>query len=199
MANTLAPIGFKFARLLNAASPNYATLEVQLAYNQSSKIAHCDPVYLGTDGFLHLYVKGGTTIMGIFRGCKYLDPSQGRDNWFASWQAPTLPSTTTVTAWVDADPQAIFQVQASGGPVVQANIGQNLDILTGTSGAPGINGQSTCAVDATTIADTATLPFRITGIVQAPAINYLYNGAVANNWVEVMLNTSNFTTRTGQA
>lgn len=199
MANVLAPNGFQLASLYGAAAPNLATREATIAYNYTTKIAYGDPVYLYTDGTIRLYAAGGTTIHGIFRGCKYLDPSTGRTNWFRYWNGPTLPSTTAVTAYVDCDPQSVFQAQVNGGPVVQSNIGQNIDITTSTSGAPTISGQSVCSLSFATIADTATLPFRIVGIVSAPAVNFLYDGTQANNWAVVMLNTSDITTRTGQA
>lgn len=200
MANILAPGGFSNSRLLKGSAPNYATRDAYIAYNYGTKIAYGDPVYLTTSGTIALYAKGGTTIHGVFRGCNYLDPASKRLQWYNSWMAPGgLASTTQVEAKVDLDPDMVFICQVSGGPVTQANVGQNIDILSGSSGQPTYAGMSVCALDATTIADTATLPFRIVGLVQEPGFVVGYNPNAANNLIQVVMNTSDITTRTGQS
>jgi len=199
MANTYAPSGFTTAALYGAVAPNYATRTATIAYNYGTQIAFGDPVYLNTSGDIVLYAAAGTTIHGIFRGCKYLDPSSGRTQWYRYWSAPTLPSTTVVEAYVEADPTMTFQVQTSGSALTQADIGKNADIVTSSSGAPNAAGTSTCGLSVASIADTATLPFRIVGIVQSPAINFLYTPGTGNDWAIVTMNTSDITTRTGQA
>ena len=199
-SNVLAPSGFGNSRLLTGSAPNYATRDAYIAYNYGTKIAYGDPVYLNTSGNIVLYAAGGTTIHGIFRGCNYLDPSSRRVQWYNYWSAPSnVASTTVVEAKVDSDPDMVFIAQVSGGPVTQASVGKNIDILTGTSGAPTYAGMSVCALDATTIADTATLPFRIVGLVGEPGFSTGYNPALANNLIQVVMNTSDITTRTGQA
>ncbi|GEM_PF-2338378 len=200
MANILAPGGFSNSRLLKGSAPNYATRDAYIAYNYGTKIAYGDPVFLNSSGNIQLYVKGGTTIHGIFRGCNYLDPSSRRVQWYNSWMAPGgVASTTVVEAKVDIDPDMVFICQVSGGPVTQADVGLNIDILANSSGNPTYAGMSVCALDAATIASTATLPFRIVGLVGEPGFVVGYNPAAANNLVQVVMNTSDITTRTGQS
>lgn len=204
-ANTLAPGGFSTSRQYSGGAPNYAMRTFQIAYNYTAKqIAYGDPVKLHTDGTVTLFEKTQTTILGIFRGCKYLSPTTGRVEWFAGWTAPTLPSTTVVEAMVDSDPALTFQAQMRGTALTVSSVGRNVDIYTGTSGVPTLAPalMSTCALDGTA-ADTATLPFRLMRIVPAPAngapLNYLETND--NQIWEVALNTSNFPagTRTGHA
>jgi hypothetical protein len=85
-------------------------------------------------------------------------------------------------------------------------VGLNIDIVAASSGAPNAAGISTCGLNAATIANTATFPFRIVGIVGYP--NPLvspggpfpgYDASQNNNWVEVIMNTNDQTTRTGQS
>jgi hypothetical protein len=197
MANSLSPSGFSPVRRLDSAVWNDATVTSNIAYNNSNKIAFNDPVKLISSGFIDLMAVGGSTIFGIFKGCEYWDPVSQTYRFSLQWPAAAgLSSTEAVLARVMADPTVVMQVQVSGGPLVQADIGQNIDILTSTSGAPNGAGISTCALDFTTLATTATLPFRIVGIVQS-GIGPLYNPAAANNWAEVILNTSALTNRTG--
>ena len=199
-ANAAAPSGFQTCRRYDGAPPNGATREMNILYSYATKIAYGDPVYLASDGTIRLYAAGGTTIHGIFRGCRYLDPTAQRTVFQPAWLAPTLASTTVVTAIVDMDPNLTFQCQAVGTALTQAAIGLNMDITAASSGQPNLAGLSVCSLSGTAAA-TATLPFRIVGIVPSPSINANYNSSNDNQWLEVMMNTADVPTgtRTGQA
>lgn len=187
-ANVLAPNGFNGSRQYAGGTPNYDTREARIVWNYASKIAFGDPVFLANDGTLNLFVKGGALIYGIFRGCRYLDPTWGRTIFSPMWNAPTLVSTTTVYADVEVNPMMTFQAQMRGTAFATTVVGQNVDIFTGTSGVPTLAGMSTCALDATAAA-TATLPWRILRIIPAPAFNSTYSELNDNQWLEVMMNT----------
>ena len=206
-ANVLAPSGFQSGRPYDGRAPNWGAPTAFIAYNYATKIANGDPVMLFTDGTIRLYAAAGTTVHGIFRGCKYYDPVTQRLQILPQWPAPSgLLSTQVVEAYVDSDPMTTFRVQVSGGPITQTSVGLNADIAAGTSGVPNANGNSVCALSATT-AVTATLPFRIVSVIGYPSLlvsgpagpNANYDPAGANNWVEVLMNTSDIMTRTGQA
>lgn len=197
MANLFAPAGFQESRRYDGAAPNYAMETNRIAYNNTNKIAFGDPVKRLSSGYIDLYTAGTSTIHGIFAGCEYWDPTQQKYLYLNNWPAPTsLNSGLTVKCRISSDPTLRFRVQVSGGPAVQAAVGQNIEILSGTSGVPGAAGISTCAVDYTTLATTATLPFRVLDILTVGP-NYLYNNTAANNYVEVMLNTSDYRSQTG--
>jgi hypothetical protein len=199
MANTLASSGFQISRRLDGAQPNYAFApNAQIAYNNANKIAFGDPVKLLSTGFIDVMAVGGSSIFGIFMGCDYWDPNFAQYRFVPAWNAVSgLGSTQVVTARVVIDPMAVFRVQTSGGPMVQADVGQNIDILTGSSGAPSAAGISTCSIDFTTLQTTSTLPFRVVAIVPFGSINYAYDPTLANNFAEVVMNTNTFTSRTG--
>lgn len=205
-ANTLAPSGFHEARLWRSAAPNYAWNTRNLVYNYGSSIAYGDPVYLTTAGVINLYTVGGTTIDGIAYGFNYFDPNNILSGAFhPAWTVPTLASTAKPTCNVQTDNQTIFLCQARGTALTQTSIGLNIDIYTGTSGAPVTgSGVSTCALDAGNVHDTNTLPFRIVGIVgltagfEGIAINSSYNGTYDNQWLAVTMNTQDMTARQGQ-
>lgn len=206
-ANTLAPSGFHDARLYRAGAPNYAITPRNLVYNYGSSIAWGDPVFLHTDGTIRLYAVGGSTVDGIAYGFNYFDPNNILSGAFhPAWLTPTLASTAVVTANVQTDPTMVFLCQARGTALTQSSIGRNIDIYTGTSGVPvSGSGMSTCALDAGNVGDTATLPFRIVGIVgltagfDGNAISSSYVGTNDNQWLAVTMNTQDMTTRTGHA
>jgi hypothetical protein len=212
--NTYAPFGFRPIRLWNAAAPNYAINARNLAYNYGSSIALFDPVFLNTSGNTALYVNGGTTIDGIANGFEYFDPNNILSGAFhPAWNAPTLSSGVTVTAKVITDPNMVFFVQGNqngAGIPSQTSIGKNCDVYTGSTGTPvSGSGMSQAAIDVNSIATTATLPFRIVGIMgitpgflgQGYNVNSQYVATNGNQIFAVTLNTQDMPagTRTGQA
>ena len=204
-ANTYSPSGMATAKRVDGATPNYAMQAAYpILYNYSTQIAYGDPVFLASDGTLRIVPNGGTSILGAFRGCKYLSPTTGKVEWYSYWSAPSgLASTTVVTAYVDSDPSMEFIMQGTGTAVTQSQIGLNVDIVTSSSGAPGTApaGISTCGLLLSSISSTATLPFRIVAIQTAPYANTSYSSSNTNQYLRVMMNTQSNPagTRTGQA
>jgi hypothetical protein len=207
-ANTLAPSGFHEVRLWNSSPSNYAWNERQLPYNYGSNIAFGDPVYMTTSGVLALYAVAGTTIDGIAYGFNYFDPNNILSGQFhPSWNQPTLASTAIVSGKVQTDPNMIFACQGRGTAITATSVGLNIDIYTGTSGAPvSGSGMSVCALDLGNVHNTNTLPFRIVGIYGLTPgfsvgtfLNANYVPTNDNQWLAVTMNTQDMTTRTGQA
>lgn len=205
-ANTLAPNGFRDIRRWTGSVPNYAINGRNIVYNYGSDIAWGDPVKLDTSGLVILYTKTATTIDGIAYGVKYFDPNNILSGEFhPAWTQPSLATTAKPIVSVMTDPNVILVAQMRGTAITQSSIGLNVDIYTGTSGVPVTgSGMSTCALDATT-ADTATLPFRIVGIIgltagfEGIAISKDYVPTNDNQWIAVTMNTQDMTTRTGHA
>lgn len=202
--NTLAASGFNHAFPQGGGVPGYAMRMYLIAYNNSNQIGFGDPVKILNTGYIDLMATGGTTISGIFFGCRYFSSAVGFNKFFPAWTAPSLPSGTIVQALVVDDPSAVFTCQVNGGPLVQADIGNNIDITTATSGAPNSqSGISTCSLAYSTKNTTGTLPFKIRGIVglqtgaSLPALYPGYDPTLANNWVEVAFNTNALTQTTG--
>jgi hypothetical protein len=209
-ANAIAPSGFQTLRRFDGAAPNYSMREEVILSTYGTRINFGDPVFRASDGTIRLYVAGGTTIHGIFRGCRYLDPGTLKTEFYPAWRIPANV-TGTVFAVIEQDPFMTFMAQNIGTALTQASIGSNCDVATGANG-PGtttsLPGLSTCGLAAPitgSLTNTATLPFRIEGIIGlsgglvTPAVNAAYVATNDNQWLEVRLNTPDFTTRTGQA
>jgi hypothetical protein len=207
MPNPYAPSGFQSGRPYDGRAPTWGSPTAYILWNYATQIANGDPVFLASDGTMRLYVAGGTTVHGIFRGCKYYDPNTQRTQFQPAWRAPTLLSGSIVEAFVDSSENDTYRCQTQGAsPVTQAQVGLNIDLVAASSGTPTLAGMSVAALNQATIANTATFPFRIVGIVGYP--NPLaspggpfpgYDATQSNNWVEVIMNTNDQTTRTGQA
>ncbi len=205
-ANTSAPSGFQTIRRIDGSVPNYAAQENYIAYNNAHRINFGDPVIRLASGYIDIMASGGSTVHGIFRGCRYVDPNTLKTEFYPAWKTPTLGSNIIVYALVDTDPFMVFQCQQVGTALTIANIGQNIDITTSSSGSTSSSiGLSVCSLAGSTAATTNTLPFRIIGIVglnggagaYTPAINAAYNPSYDNNWLEVTMNTSDQLQTTG--
>lgn len=164
MANANTPFGFQQYQG-NGSAPTYEQIPVAIAYNASA-IYYGDPVEPDANGQV---VQGdGTTgnpgVAGIFVGCKYLSVSQKRTVWSNYWPGSDVASGNTVEGYIINDPNAKFVVQSDGTGIVAADINLNIGYAIGTGNTnTGISGAY-----ATGAAATATLPFRIVGLLTAP-------------------------------
>ena len=164
MANANTPFGFQQYSGTGSV-PTYEQVAVKIAYNASA-IYYGDPVEPDANG---LVVQGdGTTgnsgIAGIFVGCKYLSVSQKRTVWSNYWPGSDVASSQTVEGYIINDPNAKFVVQSDSTGIAQADVNLNIGYAIGTGNAnTGISGAYLAGA-----ATTATLPFRIVGLVTAP-------------------------------
>jgi hypothetical protein len=194
MANTNAPYGFRQYSGTGSA-PTYEQVPVVIAYNASA-IYFGDPVEPDGTGTV---VRGdGTTgaagIAGIFVGCQYLSVSQKRTVWSNYWPGSDVASTQTVTGYIINDPNARFLVQTGSTAATQSTINLNVPYVTGSGNTA--NGISAATVDVANAAVTATLPFRVVGLVTEPP-GSAGTEAGAYNYVVVAFNNVTTKNQTG--
>lgn len=164
MANANTPFGFQQYQGTGSV-PTYEQVPVTIAYNASA-IYYGDPVEPDANGNV---VQGdGTTaaagIAGIFIGCKYLSVSQKRTVWSNYWPGTDVASTQVVEGYIVNDPNAKFVVQSDATGIVAGDVNLNIGYNIGTGNTTtGISGAF-----ATGAANTATLPFRIVGLLTQP-------------------------------
>ena len=166
MANTNAPFGFKQYQGTGSA-PTYEQIAVQLQYNANA-IYFGDPVVALADG---TYAQASSNsaangVGGIFVGCKYLSVAQKRTVWSNYWPGSDVASGNYVEAYIVNDPNAKFIVQSDSTGVTLAGVNANIGFAIGTGNAA--SGISGAYLDASTIATTNTLPFRIISLVVDP-------------------------------
>ena len=194
MANTNAPFGFRQYSGTGSA-PTYEQVPVTIAYN-ATNIFFGDPVEPDANGYV---IQGdGTTaaagIAGIFVGCQYLSVSQKRTVWSNYWPGSDVASTQTVTGYIVNDPNAKFLVQTGSTAATQSTVNLNIGYVTGSGNTA--TGISAAYVDVTTADTTATLPFRVVGLVTQPP-GSAGTEAGAYNYVVVAFNNVTTKNQTG--
>jgi len=189
MANTNAPFGFR-QYSGNGSAPTYEQVAVQIAYN-ATNIFFGDPVEPDATGTVSQ--GDGTTaaagIAGIFVGCQYLSVSQKRTVWSNWWPGSDVASTQVVTGYIINDPNARFLVQSDATGVAQTDVNGTVGYTIGTGNtANGISAAYISSIGPT----TATLPFRIVGLVTSPPGA---PGTEAGAYNLVVVSFNNVTTR----
>ena len=169
MANVFAPFGFRQTQGTGSA-PTYEQNATFCAYNTAA-MYFGDPVYRnGTTGGIYPNTPGAGILAGVFVGCKYLSVSQKRTVWSNFWGSADVASTNTVECYVVNDPNAKFVAQVGGSTstgLAVTDIGANVQFAYGTPNtSTGISG---AYIDITvTPTTTATLPFKVVGLVVDP-------------------------------
>jgi hypothetical protein len=193
MANANTPFGFRQYQGTGSA-PTYEQIPVQIAYN-ATNIFFGDPVEPAADGTV---TQGdGTTaaagIAGVFVGCQYLSVAQKRTVWSNYWPGSDVASTNVVTGYIVNDPNAKFVAQTDGSGLAQTDVGATIGYTTGSGNtANGISGAYLSGVGPT----TATLPFRVVGLVVDPP-GSAGTAAGAYNWAIVAFNNVTTKNQTG--
>lgn len=182
MTNTVAPFGFRPIRRQDGAawSGNFTQCKGQ---NSAGALNRGDLVQQLADGTVAVSAAAvGYNNRGVYVGCHYLLASLGYNIWSNYW--PGSGAIGLVDIFVVDDPNLVFEVQASAGPITLASVGMNADVVVTAS----TTGFSKWALAAPAV--TATLPFRVerlgnNGVYIADG----YDATSANNIVEVTWNS----------
>jgi hypothetical protein len=177
MANVASPFGAVQQGTVIGATPNFMqtasrTQSFRIASGNATAIGFGDLVTLvagaAPTGYIQRWTAGAGSatvqVAGVFYGCEYLSTGQKKWVWNNWW--PGSDATGDVTAYVCADPGALFMIQAGATPVDQTYIGLTADVVMGTvSTTTGWSGMSLATPSATS---PSTLPFKVVGPVTAP-------------------------------
>ena len=199
--NLLAPNGLSVARSVFGGAATFQANQYAIKNGYGTAIGKGDLVkLLGTpsQGFIGIATTSETAVLGVFAGVlPYYDTnlqgiSHGLNGSYPTAASP--PAGVNIGALVYVDPGITFIGQTQG-TFAQSWVGQNINFLTGTNGAPNISGTSTLQLDSASIATTATLPFQIVG--PAGVTGGPQDPANTNAWIEVRLNISSLLSSTG--
>lgn len=189
MANLNTPFGFEQFRG-TGSTPTYELVTARINPTNTTPIYTGDAVAYRSpaNGYIVQAAAGTAPVVGIFMGCKFLSVSQKQVVWRNYW--PGSDASGDIEAYIINDPNAQFLVQAGGAVIGQDKVGQNVQLNAGT-GNP-FTGRSGMYVENPAV--TATLPFRIVGLVRTPpgangtditdAYNHIivaFNNAVSRN------------------
>jgi hypothetical protein len=167
VANVLAPFGFQSLGLLYGTPPNFAPSWRKIAQADAVPVGQGDVVTGLATGYVTRAAAGGTSVAGVFMGCRYLSVAFKRTIWNNFW--PGSDANGDVDVMIYDHPECMFKVQASAAAFTFADIGINFDYVNAAPNAG--NGLSTMTADsASKAAATTTLPFRMWGLWSAYGI-----------------------------
>lgn len=165
MANTNAPFGFRYVGSRGGGAPTFEIEHRKIASGNTTAIYKGDPVVSLTTGYITRATAGTTQIAGIFIGCTYNSSSQA-GKLIESPHWPGSDALGDVDAKIIADPNATFVAQTSNGTIDLSGVNANINFALGTGNAT--TGLSGASADVGTIGTTATLPFRVVGLITEP-------------------------------
>jgi hypothetical protein len=179
MANQDKPFGFKLVG--NMAGDNSGRVnEYNIESGSTQGIFSGDPVKMLTGGFIDVAdAAGDTKILGIFRGCKFVNASSKEVEFSAHFPAAQT-ATGDIVAFVEDNPFNLYEVQCTGS-LARTDIGANVDI--GYTAGSTVTGQSAAEVGSSSGASTAN--YRIVGVSKDSENNELGS---ANVNVIVLIN-----------
>jgi hypothetical protein len=211
---TLSGFGLKWSRALRPAANNYSANVYYIKKGYTSAIGFGDLVETQATstnyGYIGIYAAGDTHVLGVFAGCLPYFDTVLQQYVNKQWWAGSESAAADVAVLVIDDPTAVFTAQLGGSNASNpGNIldrGGNIDVKL--NGSPNTTtGMSTAYLDATTYSNTLnSLPLRIVGVSQMFQPGYdpvfSYNlptaaGQPTNNYLDVVLNTSEYRTSTG--
>ena len=137
----------------------------RIAANYGTSIFKGDMVAQVTGGTVEVHADGGTVpIVGVFNGCRFTDPTSGKETFSNHYPAST--NASDIEAFIIDDPMVIFEIQADAAFPI-ADLFGNFDIVYTSSGST-TTGISGAELDVTTGATTAALPLKAIDISRDP-------------------------------
>jgi hypothetical protein len=162
-----APYGLVPVNRLDGLPYAGATRSFKIASGYATSIFKGDAVALVTGGTVERDTfDAAMTPVGVFMGCSYTDPTLKYKVFSSYYPASTVASD--IEAVIVDDPNVVFKVAvvSSGttiGDLALTDLGANVAGVNNAGSTA--TGNSACAISDTS-ATTATLPFRIIGLVE---------------------------------
>ena len=171
MANIDAAFGLRPIGKVGSGVQNMGTTMYTIEDNYGTAIFKGDHV-LQSGGYVIKGTASGATILGVFNGCFYIDPTSKKPTYSNYYpgsinvtSAGSISGSTNIDAYIYEDPYMLFEAQCDG-TLAKTDIGKNTDTVL-TAGST-VNGLSKNEIDDSTEATTAGLQVKIIGITKDP-------------------------------
>ena len=171
MANVDAAFGFRPVGKVGSGVNNGGTTLYTIGDNYATSIFKGDHV-MQDSGLVIAGTASGSTNLGVFNGCFYIDPTSAKPTWSNYYPASTnvtasgsISGSTNIDAYIYDDPYYLFEIQTDA-TVAKTAIGKNTDSVLGTSST--VNGLSVTEINSGAEATTAGLQVKIIGISKDP-------------------------------
>ena len=185
MANIDAPFGLRPVGEVGSGVQNGGVTLYTIVDNYATSIFKGDHV-MSSGGYVIAGTTSGSTNLGVFNGCFYIDPNTAKPTWSNYYSqvnvtaSGSISGSTNIDAYIYDDPRKIFEIQCDG-TIAKTDIGKNADTTLGTAST--VNGQSVTELKASGIATTAALQLKVMGISKDPS-NSDADSANANWYVQ---------------
>lgn len=172
-----APYGLKPINLIGGQVFSGSTRMYNINYAYPTSIFYGDFVALVRGNLERISVSTGTvgTLVGIFLGCTYTDPTTKQPRFSQYWPASTTAGDGL--AYICDDPDTVFKAVVCSATTVVASgaramIGQNLACINNTGlTSTGNSRNALLAPTATPLTNTAVTPIRVLGLVGETAVS----------------------------
>ena len=171
MANIDAAFGLRPIGKVGSGVQNMGTTMYTIEDNYGTAIFKGDHV-LQSGGYVIKGTASGATILGVFNGCFYIDPTSKKPTYSNYYpgsinvtSAGSISGSTNIDAYIYDDPYMLFEAQCDG-TIAKTDIGKNTDTVLTTGST--VNGLSKNEIDDSTEATTAGLQVKIIGITKDP-------------------------------
>jgi len=170
------PYGLKPINLIGGQVFSGSTRMYNITYGYSTDIFYGDFVALVRGNLERISVTSGAagTLVGIFLGCSYTNPTTKQKQFSQYWPASTAAGDAV--AYVCDDPDTVFQaaICSSGTTIAsgaRALIGQNLECLNNSGDANTGNSRNALLAPTDTPLTTSSFPIRVIGVVPETAVS----------------------------
>ena len=171
MANVDAAFGYRPIGKVGSGVNNAGTTLYTIADNYNTVVYKGDHV-MSSGGYVIAGTVSGSTNLGVFNGCFYIDPTSKKPTWSNYYPADTnvtasgsISGSTNIDAYIYDDPFTLFEAQCDG-TIAKTDIGKNTDSVLGSSST--VNGLSVTEIDSGSEATTAARQVTINGISKDP-------------------------------
>jgi hypothetical protein len=171
MANIDAAFGYRPIGKVGSGVQNMGTTMYTIEDNYGTAIFKGDHV-LQSGGYVIKGTASGATILGVFNGCFYIDPTSKKPTYSNYYpgsinvtSAGSISGSTNIDAYIYDDPYMLFEAQCDG-TIAKTDIGKNTD--TALTAGSTVNGLSKNEIDSSAEATTAGLQVKIIGITKDP-------------------------------
>ena len=170
MANVDAAFGFRPVGKVGSGVNNGGTTLNTIVDNYATSIFKGDHV-MQSGGYVIAGTASGSTNLGVFNGCFYIDPTSKKPTWSNYYSqvnvtaSGSISGSTNIDAYIYDDPYYLFEAQCDG-TIAKTDIGKNTDTILGTSST--VNGLSVTEIDSGSEATTAARQVKIIGITKDP-------------------------------
>ena len=165
MANQDAPFGFRAVRMQGSGPSTNGQTQYLVANGYGTAIFQGDPVEMVAGGTLEVANGVADVVVGVFNGVNYVDVNTRKPVWSNYHAANTSSYDGIIKAFVQDDPNQLFEVQVSGA-MANANIGETANLVY-TAGSTH-SGTSKAEVNSETFSTGANTAVKIVGISGDP-------------------------------